>query len=246
MRIVHQSNRSNVVAYHTHQGFGDLISCSPIVNSLSRNNPDKKFLLVTRAESYARNLRRFCVPEVEVVVINEYPSHKDAIPQHEVMLVNAWAEHYGFSIVRSGFDRYHYDPSLPWDFAFYENAGVPYDDKTNHFVILRDKQREKEVIDKSGAPAEGGYAFVHDDPSRGLRFSARTSLPAVRNVEDADIADMAGVLESATELHLMGSSLLCLADLMQLPRDKQSLYYYTFRGELNVRGSERWIKVLSG
>lgn len=245
MRLAYNCNRTNMVAYHTHQGFGDLISCSPIVNSLAKNNPDKKFFLLTRAKSYEMNMRRFCIPEVEVITIDQYPSHQNSIPQHEVMLVNAWAEHYGMSIVRSGFDGYRYDSELPWDYSFYENAGVEYDDKNKYFWLKRDKEKEREVKNKVGVPKNGEYAFVHDDPGRGLTFSVKTKLSIVKNLKDVEIADMAGVLEDARELHMMGSSLLCLADLMKLPREHQDLYYYTFRGDLKVRGSERWIRVLS-
>ena len=68
MKLIRESKTSNIVAYHTHQGFGDLISCSPIVNYLSRANPSLKIVMITRSETYAKNIRRFCYPEVEVMI----------------------------------------------------------------------------------------------------------------------------------------------------------------------------------
>jgi hypothetical protein len=234
--MTHETN--NIVVYHTHQGFGDIISCSPIVNSLARNNPDKKYLFITKTMSHAKNLRRFCIPEVNVVYIDNYP-----VNGSETDFVDTWASSQGFTVIRSGFMNYHYSPSFPWDLSFYENVNVPYEDKTTHFWIDRNEEVEKDVARRVESTNFEKYAFVHDDLKRGLSLAPKTTLPIVRNLIDVDIADMIGILENATELHMMGSSLLCLADLMQLPRENQSLFYYTLRGDLNVRGCKRWTKV---
>ncbi len=234
-------DKNETVVFHTHQGFGDLISCSPIVNSLSRNNPNKKFIFITKSKSHAKNLRRFCIPDVDVINIDGYPINRGS--HAKISFVDEWSNSQGFTVTRSGFSKYYYNPTLPWDFAFYESVGVPYEDKTEHFWLDRNEVIEKDVAHRVAAPNEGKYAFVHDDPGRGFALTPNTSLPVVRNLIDVDIVDMAGILENATELHMMGSSLLCLTDLMQLPRENQSLYYYTFRDDLNVRGCERWTKV---
>jgi len=246
MRLIRESKSSKMVAYHTHQGFGDLISCSPIVNYISRTSPGTRVVLITRSESYAKNLRRFCYPEVEVTFIPEYPSHGEAVAQMETLLVDAWADYHDVSLVRSGFDRYWYSDSQPWDASFYENAGVPYSAKSSHFHIQRDENREKEAREILQIVEGERYAFVHDDPQRGLVFTPETDTRVVKNAKGVDIADMACVLERASELHLMGSSLLCLADLLELPHTGQDLYYYTFRGDLNIRGRERWKTVSPG
>jgi len=244
MKLIRESKTSNIVAYHTHQGFGDLISCSPIVNYLSRANPSLKIVMITRSETYAKNIRRFCYPEVEVAFMTQYPSHQEADPRIEVGLVDSWANYHDVSLVRSGFDRYRYDDSQPWDKSFYENAGVLYEAKSTHFHLQRDEKKEKEVRDLLQISKGEKYAFVHDDPQRGLVFTPETSTKIVKNAKEVDIADMACVLEGASELHMMGSSLLCLADLLGLPHGEQELYYYTFRGNLNARGKEKW-KIVS-
>ena len=240
MKLVRKSNTTNVIAYHTHQGFGDLITCSPIVNYLCSEIPTHKITLITRSESYAKNLRRFCYPEVEIAVIPGYPSHSDADSQSEVEIVNSWAENHDFFLVRSGFERYWYDERVPWDFAFYENAGVPYSIKSSYFAIQKDEAKEKETREKLQILDGESYAFVHDDPQRGLEFLTETDIKIVKNSKDIEIADMASIMENAKELHLMGSSFLCLADLLELPKSQQKLLYYTFRGDLNVRGKEKW------
>jgi len=231
------------IAYHTHQGFGDLIVCSPIANYLAEINPDKRIILITRSESYARNLRRFCVPQVDVAYIPEYPLHSETLPQNEIILVNAWVSHHGFSLVRSGFDGYYYDSSKPWDYSFYENAGVDYSVKSTHFHISRDSKRESEIFDNLRISKGEKYAFVHDDAKRGFAVEPNTDLRIIRNPEEYDIADSACLLENATELHMMGSSLMCLTDVLGLPYGHQKGYYYTFRGDLNARGIEKWQKV---
>jgi len=239
MKLVFES-KSNQIAFHTHQGFGDLITCAPIANKLALENPDKKILFIARADNYAKNLRKFCIPQVEIVVIENYPSHENAIPEKEVAIVDSWARNNNYSLIRSGFNQYWYDPTLPWDFSFYDNVGVSYEAKNSHFCIERNVELENLTRSKLGISKGDEYAFVHDDPSRGLIFTPKTQLKIIKNSKEIEIADMAVVLEEAAELHMMGSSLLCLADLMNLPNSNQKAFYYTFRGNLNIRGKERW------
>jgi hypothetical protein len=176
--------------------------------------------------------------------MTQYPSHQEADPRIEMGLVDSWANYHDVSLVRSGFDRYWYDDSQPWDTSFYENAGVPYEAKSTHFYVQRNEKKEKEAKNLLQIIDGEKYAFVHDDPQRGLEFTPKTNIKVVKNNKAIDIADMSLILEKASEIHVMGSSFLCLADLMELPKTQQELFYYTFRGNLNVRGREKWKIVL--
>lgn len=231
------------IAYHTHQGFGDLIVCSPIVNFLSELD-DTKVVFVTRSESYAKNIKRFCKPQVDIVVVDGYPQATDDFhPVDEVKLINTWASKNNYLLMRSGFSRFKIEPNLPWDFYFYKNVAIDYSIKTSHFYLERNIVKEKEILDYFSIKENEPYAFVHDDEKRNFKLSPQTDLRIIKNDDKFDIADMLPVMSNAKELHLMGSSLICFADLLQLPNQNQIAYYYTLRGELPFRGKEKWIMV---
>lgn len=228
------------IAYHTHQGFGDLIVCSPIVNFLSELD-DIKVVLITRSESYAKNIKRFCKPQVEIAVIDGYPQATDNFhPMDEINLIDTWALKNNYHLLRSGFFRFKMEENLPWDFYFYKNIGIDYSIKTSHFYLERNPTKEKEILEHFCIKENESYAFVHDDEKRNFKLNPQTDLRIIKNDDRFDIADMFPIMSSAKELHMMGSSLMCFADLLQLPNQNQIAYYYTLRGNLPFRGKEKW------
>lgn len=228
------------IAYHTHQGFGDLIVCSPIVNFLSELN-DTRVVFITRSENYAKNIRRFCRPQVEVVVVDGYPQATDEFhPLDEIQLINAWVLKNNYLLLRSGFSMFKMEENLPWDFYFYKNVGIDYSVKTTHFYLERNFLKEKEILEYFDIKENEPYAFMHDDEKRNFKLTPQTNLRIIKNSDKFDIADMLPLMSNAKELHLMGSSLMCFADLLRLPNQNQIAYYYALRGDLPFRGKEKW------
>jgi hypothetical protein len=41
-------------------------------------------------------------------------------------------------------------------------------------------------------------------------------------------------------LHMMGSALLCIAELLQYPLEHQKAFYYTFRGMNPIHNMDKW------
>lgn len=230
----------NTIAYHTHQGLGDLLVCSPIANFLSKTK-DKKIIFFARKE-YNEKIRRFLIPEIEILSLDNYPPSHNFHPSNEIKIINDFCKSNDYDLIRSGyFPQFKIEKDLPWDFYFYKNANVDYSVKTTNFYIQKNIENEENIRRKYHLYDGEDYAFVHDDPQRNLNFSPKTKLKIIKNTNDIEIADMAFLLENAKELHLMGSSLLCLADLLGLPnRDDQICYYYSFRGDLPFRGKEKW------
>lgn len=222
------NEESDTIVFHTHQGHGDLIACSPIANFLAETFTQKKVIYAVKSESHAKNIKRFCRPGIEVRVFENYADH----------------EHLRNFVVRSGFSlvsaAWPFIYGEFWDSGFYERSGVDYSVKSKSFYIERNFENERKIL--NAIQSTEPYGFVHDDPERGYSFTPNTELRVVRNLPDVEIADMACVLENAAELHLMGSSLLCLADLMGLPHERQAGHYYRFRDDSNskFRGIEKW------
>ncbi len=67
--------------------------------------------------------------------------------------------------------------------VMYQHAGVAYSERSAHPFVPRDLEKEEAVWTAAALPTAGGaggesgggYAFVHDDPSRGL-FVDRSSI----------------------------------------------------------------------
>lgn len=233
--IFDRISNNETIVFHSHQGFGDLICCSSIANFLFEKFPNKKIIYPVKGESYKKNLKRFCNPKIEILVFEDHAG---------VDIINSFVNKNDYSLIRTGFDKYFYNSFDPWDYSFYKSIGVDYEIKTSHFFIEKNDKKEKEILEKFHLLNGEKFAFVHDDPNRNLEFKPNTKLKIVKNLFEFEIADFAGILNSASELHLMGSSMLCLADMMHLPNKEQDAYYYTFRGELNMRGIENWNKVI--
>jgi hypothetical protein len=76
-----------------------------------------------------------------------------------------------------------YRQGLSFAQVMYQQAGVAYSERSAHPFVPRDLEKEEAVWTAAALPTAGGaggelgvgYAFVHDDPSRGL-FVDRSSI----------------------------------------------------------------------
>jgi hypothetical protein len=126
----------------------------------------------------------------------------------------------------------------------YQHAGVAYSERSAHPIVPRDLENEEAVWTAAAIPAAagaggaggesgwGGYAFVHDDPSRGL-FVDRSSIsrdlsvyhpsegPRLSNV----IFDYALLIERAAEVHVMDSAFALLADELNLSHVRRKVLH---------------------
>lgn len=122
-------------------------------------------------------------------------------------------------------------PSTFFDQLFYLQAGIPYSVRYSHCHWQRDYQEEERVYKKLISDKnlnQRGYAFVHDDPSRGFRIQIDTiQVPIVRNDITESIFHLGLLLERAAEVHCMESSIRCMIESLDMRGVK--LYYHNFR-----------------
>jgi len=236
---------SEILVFHTHQGFGDLIVCSPIAHYLSYLFPNKKIFFITR-DTHKKNIKRFISSndKIEAVSIPGYPSHSENSVSKEISIVYEWVIENKFSLIRTGFEKYAHDPDDFWDKSFYEKIGIDYKIKYEFNLFDRNFKNEdliyKKILQSSLSNINESFAFVHDDPDRGFFINPQTKLKIIKNDKSVDIIDMLGIMESASEIHMMGSSLLCLAEMAGLPKENQLAFYYSFRNNLYFNNKEKW------
>lgn len=96
-----------------------------------------------------------------------------------------------------------------FDSAFYDQLGIPFDERWTGFNVPRDLNAEEKVF-KAVAP-KGRYVFVHDDASRGFSIDdARMPKDAIRVRPQLGLTDVLfhyrKVIEGAAEVHCISSS----------------------------------------
>ena len=240
-----KNNNSNKIFYFTHQGLGDLISCSSIVNYICEKYKDHTiYILCDSQKKYNTIHNLFKFKNVELFIPEKWKSKLGCNVDGSVKYIKKVAKENNASLIVSGCDRYTNDQKKYWDYSFYESISLNYDIKYEYFFINYDKDKRERSFNEitEGIP----YIFVHDDPSRGrnINFKNKNSLKVVKNDMNYTVFDYIDVIKNAKECHMMGSSLLCLIDFFELDFENCNYYFYDFRGSnVNFKGKERWIQV---
>lgn len=105
----------------------------------------------------------------------------------------------------------------------YRLAGVPF---KNQLTYNRNLKRENELFEK--VVKGGKYALVHDVSDAGTPPEIETDLPIIRftHVDDHTIFDWRKVVENATEIHCMDSSLCNFVNMVCTNEDGIIKKYY--------------------
>jgi hypothetical protein len=130
-----------------------------------------------------------------------------------------------------------------FDQLFYMQAGVPYDVRFSHCYWQRDMDEEERVYRKLRPGPR--YAFVHDDISRGYVIDTDAiDMPIVRNDVTESIFHLGLLLEHATEVHCMESSIRCMIESLDMSHCR--LFYHNFRypdRPLGTATNHCWVQV---
>jgi hypothetical protein len=198
-----------------HLGLGDHLICGPIVRSLAKEYSTVAVLCKTHnlhtVSFFFRdvsNIECFSVADDDEAI-----AAKEAVCKEDMTVVGlgVWSD--------KPFDRVH------WDKSFYDQAGMDFQDRWSQFTCVRQPSRELEV-------PEEPYCLIHEDKKRGYLID-RKRLPKLPIVEitpekTANLFDWWGLVESATELHLMESCVAILADsLPEIRARRKVIHHYT-------------------
>jgi len=237
---------NDVILFYTHQGLGDLISCSPIANYLGDLFPSKKILYIVQSKRYSEMISKMINKRnIETYVPEEWEDGKktDNFGSHLKYFTDL-ANKKNYDLIFSGGQYYKNYSSLPWDYSFYECLGLSYETKYEFFHINESVLENKTSFEKITQNKE--YIFVHDDPKRGRVINPpnKNGYFVVKNDMSYSLFDYIQIVKNAKECHIMGSSLLCLIDFFELDFENCNYYFYDFRGSnVNFKGKEKWIQI---
>lgn len=209
---------------HHHLGMGDHIMCNGLIRSLLNDGKCYTNVFVFSKERNAPRVSRMFDDDARIGVIPIPESH------NEIAFVNQVIGAYGIvDFIRCGFGAIDNLISMNrvsnFDEAFYVGAGIPFENKWSRFKIRRDVSEEQRVLSKLN-PSNSPFMFVHDDPSRGFTVTPPNpkNITVVKNDPSEDLFNMIGVLEAASEIHCMESSISNLIEF--IPSINSPLYMH--------------------
>ena len=138
-------------------------------------------------------------------------------------------------IITIGFENYHKiknlnpDKKHPWpcEIVYYKEFKIPFKKRFEESYWKRDRVSEKKLFNKMIKKNEK-YIFVHDDPNRNI-FLKNTHFDKgikkiVRNNIKENIFNYGQILENATEIHIMESSIRQILEVLNIKTKKLFLY----------------------
>lgn len=214
----------DLVVYH-HLGLGDMIHCNGMVRYLLGRLAGDRCVHVFCKRRNAP-MTRWMYRDQERIRVIEIDESEHERPQVQRWLRRRRATNYlsvGHRSLRPLLDQH---PDLFFDELFYLQVGIPYALRFDACYWQRDWAEEERVAAKRAPP--GPYAFVHDDPARGYVIdTSGIEIPIVRNDPSESLFHMGLLLERATEIHCMESSIRCMIESLDVSGCQ--LYYHNFR-----------------
>jgi hypothetical protein len=241
------------ILLHMHMGLGDHLVCNGLVRKISENNKNKKIYLVVR-ESILKNLELLYGEQENIIptIIPFYPKPEEIYNLNDInspwiRSCKIYADMNDLELLTVGY--YNYFHSDPWDYNFYFSQKIDYKIKYEYFNIpqnvMEDAHKKYNQYIKP-IVSDKEFVFIHDDPSRKYQINYDTDKLILKNTDNIfknfNIFDMIPILENANELRMIGSSLLCICDLLNIfnSNKKKCYYYASIRGVCTWKDINKW------
>jgi hypothetical protein len=217
---------------HTHLGLGDHIICNAIVRYFTKLY-DRVYLFV-----FTRNLNDVAymfrdLKNIKFLKIDsgEYSAQFKVVESYRILDPNMNYLRIGYEYLQ----RPNKTPDLTAEQFFYEQVGLPWQERYNGFHIERNKEEEEKVYTYYN-PKHEPYVFVHHDPHRNraidFKYILNKNIKVVEfNGKITDphpfrLFDHMKLIENAEECHVIDSSFKCLAD--SFLKDKKNMFFHRY------------------
>ena len=269
---------SNIYVYQ-HTGLGDFISCNGLIRSLLKKIGRDESLYLFTPSQYKEMISfmyrdepkiKFITISFDKKMINSKKKGKHGITKEEQSKISRKVEEYiqslpdkNFEYIRIGYDFYwptsHLNPNknIPWtcDMIFYKQMNIPYKLRYSNCYWQRDKIAEERVFNELIKDKSKPFAFVHDEPGRNFVINEKNisyNLPIIRNNPKENIFNLGLVIERASEIHVMESSIRNMLETLNTSKAKHYFYrfshvpwgtlpYYNKEKKILIGTSKNWI-----
>ena len=226
---------------HQHTRLGDMILCNGLIRILSKKNNNSYLNIFCRSKHL--KLIQFMYRDhkrIKLIPINEHPKLTDEklLIKYEAKFIQNYIKKNKINndeIITIGFENYHKiknlnpDKKHPWpcEIIFYKQFNIPFKKRFKESYWKRDLLSEKKLFNKIIKKNEK-YIFVHDDPNRNI-FLKNTHFnksikKIVRNNIKENIFNYGKILENASEIHIMESSIRQILEVLNIKTKKLFLY----------------------
>ena len=164
--------------------------------------------------------------------------------------VEQYIKKYGLdnNLIKIGFSELNsYIPPYSFDEVFYILCGLDFKNRFELFYVPRDYESEEKVFNELN-PENEPYIFIHDDPNRGFkidRSKISSNLKIIENNLKYSIFEMLKIIENASEVHVMQSSLKDLINSYKIDKPKFFLHNYVrnYGDDCDSKGMNNFVKI---
>ncbi len=227
-----------------------MILCNGLIRILSKKN-NTSFLNIFCRSRHLK-LIQFMYRDhksIKLIPYNEHPELTDEklLLKYEEKFIQNYIKKNKISndeIVTIGFENYHKiknlnpDKKHPWpcEIIFYKQFKIPFKNRFKESYWKRDRLSEKKLFNKMVRKNEK-YIFVHDDPNQNI-FLKNTHFDKgikkiVRNNIKENIFNYGQILENASEIHIMESSIRQILEVY-IKKTKKLFLYKGRGGEYDI------------
>ena len=226
---------------HQHSRLGDMILCNGLIRVLSRKYSNYYLNIFCRSKHI--DLIKFMYRDqekIKLIPLNENPTLKNEklLIKYEGKFIENYIKKNNIKkqkLITVGFENYHKTKNLnpdkkrPWpcDIVFYKQFNIPFKKRFTETYWERNKSAEKKLYKKLIKKNEK-YIFVHDDPNRNIfinkKFFNKNIKKIIRNNIKENIFDYGYILEKASEIHIMESSIRQIIEVLKIKTKKLFLY----------------------
>ncbi len=219
-----------IYIYH-HLGLGDHISCNGLVRTIVSKNKNNIYYLFCKSSltDTIRFMYRDLV-NIKIKPIKSINADKE-IEKYLLKLKNKT------KIIKIGFENYNKIYSkinlknnpVTYDMVFYKQVGQNYKNRFTNCYWKRNIKEEDRVYKKLIKNPKKKYLFVHDEPSLNYKIDQSffsKGYKVIKNDKNEILFNLGKVIENASELHLMESSIRNMAETLDLKAKNKFLYIW--------------------
>ena len=226
-----KTNKINKIYIYHHMGLGDHISCNGLVRGIIKKKKNKKYFLFCK-KIFFESIK-FMYRDIKNLKLKVIDSNNADIEVEKYLAQLKDKK----KIIRIGLENYDKiyakinskNNPITYDMVFYKQMSVSYKKRFTDCYWKRNIKEENRVYKKLIKDPNKKYIFVHDDPSLNHNINKsffNKGYKIIKNDKSEIIFNMAKVIENATEIHLMESSIRNMTESLNLKTKFLFLYIW--------------------
>ena len=226
---------------HQHTRLGDMIICNGLIRILSKKNKNSYLNIFCRSKHIKLiNFMYRDSSKIKLISLKEDPNLTDEkyLIRYEGKFIENYVKKNNIKkkdFITIGYENYHRiknlnkDKKRPWpcEIIFYKQFRIPFKKRFTESYWKRDKEDEKKLYKKLIKNNEK-FIFVHDDIKRNILlkndFFNKNIKKIIKNDVRQNIFNYGLILEKASEIHIMESSIRQIIEVLKIKSKKIFLY----------------------